>query len=95
MRTGANVILDEFFLDGAEDQERWRHTLEGLVVTWVGVECDVEVAAAREAAPGLACSAWPPTALVHKNVDYDVVVDTTAQSPEEVADIVIAKVQSG
>ena len=54
VRAGANVILDEVFLDGAEDQERWRHTLEGSAgATGVGPQCDVEVAAAREAARGV------------------------------------------
>ena len=36
VHAGANVILDEVFLEGAEDQVRWRHTFEGHVVTWSG-----------------------------------------------------------
>ena len=92
VRAGADVILDEVFLEGADDQRRWRHTLDGLAVTWVGVKCDVEMAAAREAArgdrvPNLA--RWQ-AGLVHEDVDYDVVVDTTALSPEESAEAVIA-----
>ena len=97
VRAGANVILDEVFLEGAQDQVRWRHTLEGLVVTWVGVECDVEVAAAREAARGdrVQHLARFQAALVHEDVDYDVVVDTTTLSPEESADVVFASVELG
>ena len=97
VHAGANVILDEVFLDGAEDQVRWRHALEGLAVTWVGVKCDVEVAAAREAAPWgpRAAHGSGPSPLVHEGVDYDVVVDTTALSAEELAPVVIAQVESG
>ena len=97
VRAGANVILDEVFLEGAEDQVRWQHTLEGLVVTWVGVECDVEVAAAREAARGdrVQHLARFQAGLVHKDVDYDVVVDTTTLSPEGSAEVVIAHVEIG
>jgi len=97
VHAGANVILDEVFLDGAEDQVRWRHALEGLAVTWVGVKCDVEVAAAREAARGdrVQHMARVQAALVHEGVDYDVVVDTTALSAEELAPVVIAQVERG
>ena len=92
-----HVILDEVFLDGAEDQVRWRRTFDGRVVTWVGVKCDVEVAAAREAARGdrMRHMARFQAALVHKDVDYDLVVDTTSRSPEELADVVIAWVETG
>lgn len=97
VRAGANVIVDEVFLDGAEDQVRWRHTFEGLVVMWVGVQCDVEVAAAREAARGdrVPHMARFQAALVHENVEYDLVVDTTARSPEALAEVVIARVETG
>jgi chloramphenicol 3-O phosphotransferase len=97
VRAGANVILDEVFLEGAEDQARWRQTLDGLAVTWVGVQCDVEVAAAREAARGdrVPHIARFQAAVVHEGVDYDVVVDTTVRSPEELADVVIAHVATG
>ena len=57
----------------------------------VGVKCDVEVAAA-ERRGGTECGTWlgSKPALVHKDVDYDLVVDTTSLSPEELADVVIA-----
>ncbi len=89
---GADVVVDEVFLDGAADQRRWRETFAGYRVTWVGVHCDVEVASAREAGrgdrtPGLARA---QAAVVHDGVEYDVVVDTTSRSPEESADLVVA-----
>src|SRR5688572_6975191 len=97
VRAGADVILDEVFLEAAQDQVRWRHTLDGLAVTWVGVKCDVEVAAAREAARGdrMQYIARFQAALVHEGVDYDVVVDTTALSAEELANVVVTLVDSG
>ena len=97
VRAGANVILDEVFLEGGKDQVRWRRSLQGLPVTWVGVHCDLEVLAAREAARGdrVPNMARYQAALVHEDVDYDVVVDTTALSPEELADVVIAQIEHG
>jgi chloramphenicol 3-O phosphotransferase len=59
VRSGANVLLDEVFLEGAKDQARWRDTLGGVGVTWVGVRCDVEVAAAREEAVVTERRFWP------------------------------------
>jgi chloramphenicol 3-O phosphotransferase len=88
-RAGANVILDEVFLDATGDQRRWRQALDGLDVTWVGVHCDVEIAAAREAArpdhraPNLARH---QATIVHEGVEYDVIVDTTAREPDDAAD---------
>ena len=93
VRAGANVVLDEVFLDGAEDQIRWRRALDGLEVTFVGVRCDVDVAAAREAArpdraPNLARH---QATIVHAGVEYDLVVDTSACTPGEAADEVLAQ----
>lgn len=95
VREGASVILDEVFLEAAEDQALWRRTLDSSEVTWVGVRCDVEVAAARESARGdrLPNLSRYQAAVVHEGVDYDVVVDTTALSPEEAAEIVTAHME--
>lgn len=92
VRCGSNVILDEVFLDGAGDQQRWRAALDGVEVTWVGVRCDPDVAAARERdrgdrAPNLARA---QSTIVHQGVGYDVEVDTTATSSDEVASAVLA-----
>jgi chloramphenicol 3-O phosphotransferase len=92
VREGADVILDEVFLEAAEDQARWRQTFAGGSVLWVGVRCDVEVAAAREAARGdrRPNMARVQAGIVHEGVDYDLDVDTTHLSPEEAADEVVA-----
>jgi chloramphenicol 3-O phosphotransferase len=96
VRSGGNVVLDEVFLEGAKDQDRWRQTLRGLAVTWVRVSCDIEVAAAREAArhDRMPHMARFQAGLVHDGVRYDVVVDTTVLSPAQAAEAVIAQLNN-
>jgi chloramphenicol 3-O phosphotransferase len=84
---GTGVIVDDVFLGGGKSQERLRAALGGLGVLWVGVQCDREVARAREAlrpdrVPGMAES---QTAVVHEGVVYDMTVDTSHASPESCA----------
>jgi chloramphenicol 3-O phosphotransferase len=78
-RAGAPVVVDDVFLGGADSQARWRAALAGLDVLWVGVRCDPDVAAAREAARGdrAAGMARSQADAVHRGVAYDLVVDTT------------------
>ncbi|HEY6313322.1 MAG TPA: AAA family ATPase [Streptosporangiaceae bacterium] len=61
VRTGANVILEEAFLGGADSQRRWHDAFAGLQVLWAGVHCDPVPAAQRELGrsdriPGMAAS---------------------------------------
>jgi chloramphenicol 3-O phosphotransferase len=92
-RAGSNLLLDEVFTDGAVDQQRWAEALDGVEVTWVGVHVDVEVAAAREQARGDRDigMARQQALVVHAGVRYDVEVDSTSSSPEELA----AQIQTG
>ncbi|MEE4545363.1 chloramphenicol phosphotransferase CPT [Streptomyces sp. V4-01] len=78
-RAGVPVIVDEVFLGGPASQARWRAALTGLATLWVGVRCDPDVAAAREAARGDRPTGMARTqaAAVHRGVLYDVEVDTT------------------
>jgi chloramphenicol 3-O phosphotransferase len=81
-RDDVGVIIDEVFLGGRESQDRLRSALSGLRVVWVGVRCDLEVAAAREVArpertEGMASS---QAMIVHEGVQYDLQVDTTTNS---------------
>jgi chloramphenicol 3-O phosphotransferase len=86
-RSGSNVILDEVFTEGSEDQARWRTDLVDLEVTWVGVHCDVEELDRRERARGdrQMGMARHQAAQVHVGVAYDVEVDTTSAPPDDVA----------
>lgn len=93
VRDGADVILDEVLLRGAAEQAAWRDALRGLDVTWVAVRCDVEVAAAREAARGNRSvgMARAQATAVHEGVEYDVEVDTTSSSPDDVAAQIVSQ----
>lgn len=79
VHAGARIIIDDVFLGGAASQQRWQKALDGLDVLWVGVRCDSEVAAGREIARG--DRAWGMAAsqaeLAHRDVQYDLEVDTT------------------
>lgn len=94
-RAGARVVVDEIFLGGPASQDRWRTALTGLDVLWVGVRCDPEVAAAREAGRGdrAAGMARSQADLVHRGVVYDLEVDTsradTAACARTIADRVV------
>jgi chloramphenicol 3-O phosphotransferase len=85
--SGTGVIVDEVFLDGGASQARLRTALRDLQVPWVGVTCDLEVTRAREAlrpdrVAGQADSQAP---VVHKGVEYDLVVDTSRDTSEACA----------
>ena len=93
-RSGLDVLIDDVMLEGAVDQRLWKESLDGLDVCWVGVRCDPDIAAAREAARG----ARPPgiarrhATTVHDGVSYDLEVDTgvlsLSQSVELVAEMI-------
>jgi chloramphenicol 3-O phosphotransferase len=86
-RSGARIIVDEIFLGGAESQRRWRKALTGLDVLWVGVRCESAVATGREVARGdrVTGMAALQADLVHRDVVYDLEVDTTCAEPMECA----------
>ena len=95
-RAGPGVIYDDVFLGGAASQARLRLAFEGLGVLWVGVRCDPAVATARETirpdrVPGMAAS---QAEVVHRGVDYDLVVDTTGTSAMAGAKLVAARITS-
>ncbi|MGI8418906.1 MAG: chloramphenicol phosphotransferase CPT family protein [Nakamurella sp.] len=92
--SGTGVILDDVFLGGAASQQRVREAFTGLQILWVGVRCDPQVAAAREAArgdrpTGMAAS---QAELVHLGVEYDLEVDSAHTSPAECARLIAARV---
>lgn len=81
-RSGFDVIVDEVAFD-QEAAHDWDDALVGLSVTWGGLRCDPEVAAARELArgdrlPGLARG---QSAVVHQHVAYDFELDSTSATP--------------
>jgi chloramphenicol 3-O phosphotransferase len=97
VRAGARVIFDDVFLEGAVSQARTRSYLEGLEVLWAGVRCDASVAAGREIARGdrVGGMAESQADLAHRDVVYDVEVDTTHTEALECARIIAARVAAG
>lgn len=94
VRAGARIIVDDVFLGGPESQQRWRRTLDGLRVLWVGVRCDAQVAEGRELARGdrITGMAASQAELVHRGVMYDVEVDTTHTESLECARAIAAHI---
>lgn len=92
-RAGARIIIDEAFLGGASSQRRWREGLDGLGVLWVAVRCDAEVAARRERERGgrVTGMAASQATLVHREVSYDMAVDTTRTGAQECALAIAAR----
>ena len=93
VRAGAPVIVDDLFLRGRTNQDRWRAALGDLPVLWVGVHCEPAVLAEREQARGdraigMAAGQLP---LVHTGVGYGLEVNTTHQSPEACAALIVAR----
>ncbi len=78
-KANAKIIITDGFLSGAISQQRWQKALHGLEVLWVGVRCAAEIAAIREQQRGDRSigMAVQQAELVHIDVDYDLVVDTT------------------
>ena len=93
-RAGTPIIIDDVFLGGADSQEGWQKALDDLSVLWVGVLCDADVAAHREQqrgdrTPGMAAQ---QAEIVHKDVRYDLEVDTTDTGPDDCARMIAAHV---
>ena len=93
-RAGANVVVDDVFLSGAASQHRWEQALGDLNVLWVGVRCDAAVAARREQQRGdrTAGMAAQQADIVHKDVRYDLDVDTTGTDPADCARTIAAHI---
>jgi len=93
-RVGANVIVDDVFLSGSASQQHWEQALGDLDVLWVGVRCDAAVAAHREHQRGdrAAGMAAQQADIVHKDVRYDLDVDTTGTDPADCARTIAAHI---
>lgn len=82
---GNPVIVDEMLLD-ARVRDDWLTVLAPLPTLRVGVHCDPAELSRREARrtsrPGLA--RWSAN-QVHTGMRYDLTVDTTSTTPEQIA----------
>jgi chloramphenicol 3-O phosphotransferase len=77
-------VVDEVTF-GREAATDWKEALNGLSVTWIGIRCDPDEAAAREQTRGdrVIGLARGLSDVVHEHVAYDLELDTTRASPEE------------
>jgi chloramphenicol 3-O phosphotransferase len=87
---GADIILDEVLLSGGAGQRRLESAFGAETLIWVGVRCDPDVAAAREATRDDRVSgmARQQASCVHVGVAYDLEVDSTFRSPQDCAGVI-------
>jgi chloramphenicol 3-O phosphotransferase len=85
-RAGVNVIVDDVTLEEHEWRD-WRAALDGLPAVFVALRCDVNVATEREAARGdrVIGLARGQIDAVHRFPSYDLELDSTSTSIEELA----------
>jgi chloramphenicol 3-O phosphotransferase len=85
-RQGLNVVVDNVTIDG-NSWDEWCAALDGIPSVWVAVRCNVDVAERRELDRGDRALGLARTqaAIVHRDPDYDLEVDTTRASAVEVA----------
>lgn len=85
--SGTRLILDEVFLDGERSQDRVRRAFTARRIAWIGVTCDRDVANERECERGdrVIGGFAKQSSLVHEGVVYDLVVDTTVHTPQQLA----------
>ncbi len=90
-RTGNDVLVDDVFVDPAW-LDGWRAELTDVPLLLVGVVAPLDVLEQREAARGnrIAGEARAQVDKIHHGVEYDLVVDTSRQSPEECARAILA-----
>jgi chloramphenicol 3-O phosphotransferase len=93
-RTGARIIVVDYFLRGPSAQPRWRQAVAGLNVLWVGCTAPA-VASARETARGDRGlgMASPQAVLVRRGLESDVEVDTTHCTASHAASLIVASVE--
>ena len=90
-----NLIIDDIAF-GAAQVAPWRECLGEFAVLWVGITASPEVLDARERARGdrLVGSARDQLARVHQGVTYDLLLDTTDQSIDNVVEQIAARAES-
>jgi chloramphenicol 3-O phosphotransferase len=90
-RAGNYLLVDDVFIDSAW-LEGWRTELADVEVLLVGVMAPLRVLEEREAARGnrIAGEAKAQVDRIHKCIEYDLTVDTSRQSPEECARLILA-----
>lgn len=83
-QSGIDVVVDHCIIEPSI-REQAQSVLLGAF--WVGVTCDIEELVRREAVRGdrYVGFASGTSAVVHRGMNYDMVIDTTSTQPEELA----------
>jgi chloramphenicol 3-O phosphotransferase len=94
-RAGNNLLVDDVFIDPSWLDD-WRSELTGLELLLVGVVAPVHVLEERESARGnrIPGEARAQVDVIHDGIEYDLVVDTSRQSPEECARAILASLST-
>lgn len=90
-RAGNDLLVDDVFID-SEWLDAWRHELSDLEWFLVGVVAPLEVLEERERVRGnrIAGEARAQLDVIHDGIEYDLVVDSARQSPQECAEAILA-----
>jgi chloramphenicol 3-O phosphotransferase len=92
-RADNGVLVDDVFIEPAWLDD-WRRVLAGLEWLLVGVFAPLDVLEERERARGnrIAGEARAQFDVIHRDIAYDVAIDTSRLSPEEAAAVVLAAI---
>ena len=92
-RADNDVLVDDVFIEPAW-LDGWRVELVDVEWLLVGVVAPLHVLEEREVARGnrIAGEARAQTDLIHHGIEYDLIVDTSRQSPEECALSILAAI---
>lgn len=95
-RAGNDLLVDDVFVDPGW-LDGWRRELDGGVWLLVGVMAPLEALERREVERGdrIAGEARAQVNRIHDGVEYDLTVDTSRQSPDECARVILAALAAG
>lgn len=90
-RADNDLLVDDVFVDPAW-LDGWRTELTDIELLLVGVVAPLHVLEERERARGnrIAGEARSQLDVIHQGIEYDLVVDTSRQSPEDCARSILA-----
>jgi chloramphenicol 3-O phosphotransferase len=90
-RADNNLLVDDVFIDSSW-LDGWRTELTAVELRLVGVMAPLHVLEERETARGnrIAGEARAQIDVIHHGIEYDLIVDTSRQSPEECARSILA-----
>lgn len=95
IQQGHNVIIDDVVF-GKSEVDKWRDTLKGYRVLWIGIIAPLSVLEKREKErpDRIVGSARAQAAIVHKGVTYDLEFDTSKSSINEIVTAIKTKAES-